>query len=336
MKPRRGRSGILYLVLLLGLPTALATDAPAIPGCLSPSGNCQEPVDPIPEEPAGPPVAVAAPVLLSPVVDDFRRFVADVSLAVQRATEAAIDGAWSALAASGQAILGLLTAFAQFLLAYKPATLDPTAYAALVAAATGAVAFAGQASVWWTGRKLASLLPAIPLFSRIEKDELLENGRRARLFEFIRHNPGARLGEISKALGLPWGSTLHHLRKLRSERLVTFKQTGHHKCYFINGSGLSEHQMTAVSVLKGDTLQRIARFIEAHPRTNLKDLASAMQISSPLAAFHVRKLEIAGLVVKQRDGKEIRLEMAGPVAATPVPVAPLALIRGSALPAPAV
>lgn len=173
------------------------------------------------------------------------------------------------------------------------------------------------------GRKLLAPLALLPGFSRIAKDELLEHDGRAKLFDAIRENPGVRLGELAKALEMPWGTTLHHLRKLRADRLITFQSVGAHKCYFVNGSGLSPTEMQAASHIRGDTLEGVASWINAHPKTNLKELAAGLGISSPLAAFHVGKLQRAGLVQKVRDGRAVRLilsaRLPGPLLAATAP-----------------
>jgi Mn-dependent DtxR family transcriptional regulator len=222
---------------------------------------------------------------------------------------AAVAGA---VAAAGGAIMGLLAAYAGLLASLRPATMDPTLYAAGAAVATGAVTAAAQTSLWALARRYAGALSLLlPLFSRIEKDELLENERRAQIFELIKQQPGIHLSQIARSLDLAWGTTLHHLRKLREQRLVQIKQNGHHKCFFINGSGYSDQQMQAMSLLKNDTLADVASAIEAHAGSSLKQVSEALGISSPLAAFHVRKLERAGLIRKERAGKQVRLTPSG-------------------------
>lgn len=208
----------------------------------------------------------------------------------------------------GLMIIGALRPVAELLASLRPGAMSVPLYSASVAGGTAAVAAGAQYGSWYGWRKLFPLgLPLVPLFSRIEKDELLENDRRARIFELIKANPGIHLSEIARELEYAWGTTLHHLRKLRADRLILFKDIGHHKSFFVNGSGLSEKQMEALSLIKSGTLAQLAEYLEQHPRTTLKELSEALSISPPLAAFHIRKLEKAGLVAKVRDGKSVRL-----------------------------
>lgn len=258
--------------------------------------------------------------------------IAGAAGAIGDATAQAAQATAAAVLAVGAAVMAAVRAYAGFLLSFRPARMDLVAFAGLASTATAAAAAGVQTGLWRLGRRLAPYLGALPLFSRIEKDALLEHDRRAKIFDFIQANPGAHLSEISRRLEIPWGSALHHIRKLRADRLILFKAVGHHKCFFVNGSGLSSQEMAAASVVKGQTLQQIANYIQEHPRTNLKELAQAVRITSPLAAFHVRKLERAGLVLKTRDGKSVRLQ---PVAFRPTLPAPALGPRASAVAATA-
>ena len=228
----------------------------------------------------------------------------------------------------------LLRPLAELFVSYEPRGMSPGAYAAASAGVTAVAAGGLQAGLYALLRRYGLWLALVPGFSRIAKDELLEHDRRARIYELIKQNPGVRLSELAHGLELPWGSAMHHLRKLRADRLIMFKAVGHHKCYFVNGSGLSEQAMAAASILKGDTLTDIATFLQKNPRASLKELAVGVGISSPLAAFHVGKLEKAGLVTKERDGRSVRLLLAPNVPSqlpganaaigTPVPPTPTA------------
>ena len=218
------------------------------------------------------------------------------------------SGAGAAFVGVGGLVLALFTPIASVLSSLRPDGMPVVVYAGMTAAGTGAVAGGAQFGVWALLKKLFPLgLPLMGLFSRIDKDELLEHERRARIYELIKQNPGIHLSEIARELEYAWGTTLHHLRKLRADHLILFKDVGHHKSFFINGSGLTEIQMQAMSLVKNGTLANLAQYLELHPRVSLKELSEALNISPPLAAFHIRKLEKAGFVSKVRDGKSVRL-----------------------------
>ncbi|MBI2078329.1 MAG: winged helix-turn-helix transcriptional regulator [Euryarchaeota archaeon] len=253
------------------------------------------------------PQAPKAPAKDDSCLAGLGAFFGSIGDGIGKGAGAVGDGVASAAGALGDLWLTLFAPLGALLGLLKPAGMGTGAYALTATAGTAVVAGGGQAGSYLAWKKFLPLGLGLPLFSRIEKDELLENERRARIFELIKQNPGIHLSEIARSLDFAWGTTLHHLRKLRADRLVMFKSMGHHKSFFINGSGLSERQMEALSLVKNGTLANLAHYLEGHPRTTLKELSEALGISPPLAAFHIRKLEKAGFVTKVRDGKSVRL-----------------------------
>lgn len=281
-----------------------------------PEGEICDPAAPkLPDLAAPAPVASVKPPQPS-FLDQVGAFLSGTAARIGHAIS---EGA---KATAGFAIAGLtllLGGLAAALASLRPANVPVIAWAAASAGTTAALAGAAQTGAWFAWKKLLPLLSAIPGFSRIAKDELLENERRSRIFEMIRQNPGIRVAELSRGLELPWGSAIHHLRKLRADRLIMFQTVGAHKCYFINGSGLTQEGMTTASTVQGQTVEGIAAYLGAHPRASLKEVAQGVGISSPLAAFHVAKLEKAGLVSKVRDGRSVRLVPAAGLCPTSAP-----------------
>lgn len=308
------RLALVTAVAVLGLLGAGA-EAHHLEGC---TGHTSlNPCDPqtVPEEKKAPSnvgeakAIPKAPTITEPgFVESIGIFVGDVGKEMGKGADAVGGAVASTFLGIGALVVGALRGLAEALVQVKPRQVDSTTYAAMAGGAVGAAALGAQVGAAWAWKKLFPLgLGGLGLFSRIDKDELLENDRRARIFELIKSNPGIHLSEIARELDFAWGTTLHHLRKLRADRLILYKEMGHHKSFFVNGSGLSEKQMEAMSLIKNGTLSRLAQYLENHPRVSLKELSEALQISPPLAAFHIRKLEKAGLVQKVRDGKSVRL-----------------------------
>jgi Mn-dependent DtxR family transcriptional regulator len=297
----------VLLALTLGLFLAATASAQTVP--CEVSNSCPKAGVPGPSE--SPQVGQARAIPQAPkppqpgLLDKVGDFFGAVGKGIGDGASAVGDGVSATFVGVGALLVVLLTPLADLFVALRPSGVPMPVWAGLAAGSTTAAATGAQAGGYFAWKKLFPL--GLGLFSRIDKDELLENDRRARIFELIKHSPGVHLSEIARELDFAWGTTLHHLRKLRADRLIMFKEIGHHKSFFVNGSGLSETQMQAMSLIKNGTLSKLAGYLEEHPRTSLKELSEALQISPPLAAFHIRKLEKAGLVQKVRDGKSVRL-----------------------------
>ncbi len=296
------------LALLVAAPTATAVAASDDPGtglerCVQDLAACAEDGVEGPDAEAPESDNASAGFL-----DGAGQFFAGVGAAIAAGASDAAEAVGEAFVGIGAAVLGALSGLAAALLVLRPETVPLPVFAGVAAGGTAAVAGSSQAGLWALWRRYGFWLTGLMgLFSRIDKDELLENERRAEIYELIKQRPGIHLSQISRELDMAWGSTLHHLRKLREERIVQTKSIGHHKCYFLNGSGYSDAQMRVMSLLKNDTLADVAAAIEAHPDTSLKDLSEKIGISAPLAAHHVKTLEKAGVIQKERAGKSVRI-----------------------------
>ncbi len=303
--------GILALALLSVPVQAVHVDG-SCSGHVEAVNPCDVPSVPPPGEESKTGTAKVIPITpkkeQTDVLAEIGAFFGAIGQGMGKGVSAIGSGAGAAFIGVGALIIGLFTPLASLLSSLRPDGMPIVLYAGMTATSTAAVAGGAQFGVWALIKKFFPLgLPLLGLFSRIDKDELLEHERRARIYELIKQNPGIHLSEIARELEYAWGTTLHHLRKLRADHLILFKDVGHHKSFFINGSGLSEIQMQAMSLVKNGTLAHLAHYLEDHPRVSLKELSEALNISPPLAAFHIRKLEKAGFVSKVRDGKSVRL-----------------------------
>lgn len=156
-------------------------------------------------------------------------------------------------------------------------------------------------------------LGALPLFSRIAKSDLLANGVRSQIFDLIKANPGINVSEISRSLDIAWGTTTHHLGKLRQDRLVAIRVESNRKCYFPNGGTYTNHEMDLMAATQNATARRIADYlVQWGPRCH-KHIVNDLGVSPALVSFHMEKLVRAGVVARQRQG---RMTIFTPLAAT--------------------
>lgn len=64
------------------------------------------------------------------------------------------------------------------------------------------------------------VIPALPLFSRVEKASALDHPRRQAVYQFIETHPGVRFHVLRRELELSNGDLRHHLRILQLQGLV--------------------------------------------------------------------------------------------------------------------
>lgn len=176
----------------------------------------------------------------------------------------------------------------------------PAESAVISAAAIGTVGLLGALAY---ALQRYGTLGALPLFSRIARSELLENKLRSDIFELIRASPGINVSEISRRLDIAWGTTTHHLHKLRAEKLVAIRLVARQKCYFLNGGTFTPREMDVMGAVKQPTARRIADYLVSHGAVRHQDLVTALGLSPALVSYHLSKLTHSGIVQGQREGR---------------------------------
>ncbi|HET6398583.1 MAG TPA: MarR family transcriptional regulator, partial [Candidatus Thermoplasmatota archaeon] len=144
--------------------------------------------------------------------------------------------------------------------------------------------------------------PALLLFSRIEKGEVLENEVRARVHDVIQQEPGVSLEQVRERAGVAWGTTVHHVRRLESHGLVVSVRQGNRRLLFPANTPASRNR-TALAALADDTSRRVALLVYSRPGIAQKDLCEALGMRNPAASKQLAKLAHAGLVHVTPDGR---------------------------------
>ncbi len=256
--------------------------------------------------------------------------VAGVAGLMVDSLKATLDGAL-ALVTGAWGLIGSLAAAAAF---GRPAAMPQGAWVTTVA--TGAtLASAGvHYGLWNLARRFGWLAAGLPLFSRIEKDDLLDHPLRNEIYDVIKASPGIHISALARTVDAGWGTTIHHLRKLKEEDMVAVRVVNNQKCYFVNGGGMGADAWGAVSHLKNKTARRIAEFVHANPLIAVTQVSKQLEISASLVSHHVAKLTQAGVLEKVRDGRFMRLAVtqkaATAIAPQPTTVGQAAEIPGMA------
>lgn len=180
---------------------------------------------------------------------------------------------------------------------------------AAAAGASGAGLLAA-AAYFWPRLKYALTLLALPLYTRIERTQVLEHSKRDEIYELIRTAPGIHAHEIGERTKIGWGTTVYHLKMLENHSLVVSKKSGRYKRFYVN-TGEYTKVKDVYAALRNQTAKNVAEFIVNNPGTSQKDLCTSLGIQPSLASWHVDKLEAVGLVKRVKDGRQVRY-FAGP------------------------
>jgi DNA-binding transcriptional ArsR family regulator len=169
--------------------------------------------------------------------------------------------------------------------------------------ATMSIALAGATAAVGHWVQRYGSFGAIPLYTRITKSALFENGVRQQIFDLISQDPGINVSEISRRLDIAWGTATHHLQKLRHEKLVSIRMTSNQKCYFPNGGTYTPREMDVMSAVKHPTAKQIAEFLILNGPRCHRDIALALDLTPALVSFHTSKLIQNGVVAREKQGR---------------------------------
>ena len=204
--------------------------------------------------------------------------------------------------------------------------LGAVAVSSMGAGVAGAGAGAGTAGgtvASWTGRSRvrrlwSRLRDASPIslaallrYSRYDDSDPLENERRKAIFEAVTAEPGLYLSAVSDHSDVPLSTVRHHVRILEEESLITsIKVDGKRRYFPIDADDVELHAAFAEP-----TRRRLLEKLVTLGQAPNGQLADALDRDPSTISHHLTKLEEAGLVIRERDGRSVVNELS-PVATT--------------------
>jgi len=143
-----------------------------------------------------------------------------------------------------------------------------------------------------TGKyKLLALLPLlIPMYTRIQKEDVLDQFVRGQIYGYIRTNPGVHYNQIRRGIQVKNGTLSYHLSVLEKTELIKSRREGlRYRVFYPTGMKfpqkqrfrLTEFQISIIDIIKqneGITQKEIVDKLEKKPQTinyNIKVLEQA-------------------------------------------------------------
>lgn len=158
------------------------------------------------------------------------------------------------------------------------------------AAASGAILVLG----------LAPLL----LYHRAKGARIAAQATRARLLDALRAEPGLSPAEVARAVGVDPSTALYHLRRLEKEALVGVERDARGAYYFVAGAVPPAERARIVAERK---VAPVLHALRTEPGLSKARLAERLAIARPTLAWHLARLQRAGLVRYERDGREVKV-----------------------------
>lgn len=136
----------------------------------------------------------------------------------------------------------------------------------------------------------------IPLYTRLNRDTVLDNFTRGRIYEHIRMNPGEHYRAIKKTLELSNGSLTYHLKVLETENYIKSRTDGMCKRFYPVGMKITKDQPNNIQEL-------ILRKISEKPSITQKELAQLIGIDVSTVNYHINMMTGAGIIRSEKIGR---------------------------------
>ena len=165
----------------------------------------------------------------------------------------------------------------------------PEQFVATTLLSTVLMAFA---SVFASGSRQVVIAP---LYTRLNREQMLENPTREGIYQMVAQNPGIDLITLKRRLELSNGVLAYHIHALERERYLRSVRDGRYRRFYISGA----------PVCPGNSIEnKILKEIESRPMINQSQLAREMNLTRQAVNYHIRKLVKSGRVVTEKKGRE--------------------------------
>ena len=131
----------------------------------------------------------------------------------------------------------------------------------------------------------------------MKKKEILDLKRRRAIYEFISQHPGLHMREISRKMNIPFSSLEYHLNYLKKRGLILSKVDSKYNRYFISLE-IGEMEKKILNFFRKRTSLHILLWFLIAVQCSQRDLGRYLEKHPATIAFHLRKMEKAGIVKK--------------------------------------
>jgi predicted transcriptional regulator len=135
-------------------------------------------------------------------------------------------------------------------------------------------------------------------------DKVLDFDNRKKIYQFVLNSPGHHLRSIQRELAIPLVTLKYHLRMLEKSGLVITRKDKYYTRYYTTEKALSENEKKLISYLRQEHQRKILLFLIDKPNSTFSNMLENFKLPQSTLSFYLTQLVDAGLVIKQKSGKE--------------------------------
>lgn len=154
------------------------------------------------------------------------------------------------------------------------------------------------AGVTESGKYAILKFAAVPLYSRVKKEEVLDHFVRGQIYGYIMSHPGQHYNAIKQELRVTNGTLSHHLKTLEMQGFIKSHRDGTYKRFYPVGATLAKNKGIRLSDLQLGILDNLRQ----SPGMTQSEVAKAMGMSQQSVSYNLNILCRNDIIRFERSG----------------------------------
>ncbi len=165
----------------------------------------------------------------------------------------------------------------------------------------------GEKAAVTAGAVALLLLGPLTMYSRISRDETLENDTRRGIYNIVESTPGICIKDVADQADVSYSTASYHLDRLVKNDYLVKDQEGNKVLYYKNGGTFTKDERELVPILKNHECMQVFEHILENPWCYRAEAAEALGVSHTTVNWHLKRLTDAELVEEHREGRNCHL-----------------------------
>ena len=144
----------------------------------------------------------------------------------------------------------------------------------------------------------------VPMYSRLQKDTLVDEPTRQKLLKYIYSEPGANFKQLKDKFSLHNGTLAHHINILENHDIITSHRSGRQRLFFPMGVN---QEISRVSLITNETQLNIMDIVKETPGITQAMISQQLNMSRQKVNYHVNSLVDKAFLKVEKQGRITRL-----------------------------
>ena len=144
----------------------------------------------------------------------------------------------------------------------------------------------------------------VPMYSRLQKDTLVDEPTRQKLLKYIYSEPGANFKQLKDKFSLHNGTLAHHINILENHEIITSHRSGRQRLFFPMGVN---QEISRVSLVTNETQLNIMDIVKETPGITQAMISKQLNMSRQKVNYHVNSLVDKAFLKIEKQGRITRL-----------------------------